>query len=1285
MFKMSSNSFINTIWATKHLNDVKIKAGPRYVFELNVELPILEIFDGISRTSEFYHSIRKHYGQLIKALKNISSRYDVEELQRLYGKLQKEIKQLSDILQSLGDYNTNPIPWNDIKRRAQKTKEITWRLINELRKNKETLAKKKRKDTPFSQTERFDWDIHHLYKLQQDLYHFEDLASSNKAKLSNHPFLLLTGEAGIGKTHLLCDIVEKRINSNLPAILVFGEDFSGTKDFWQRVIEWLKLPKGISSKEKLLEALNQAGEKSKCRSLFIIDALNETNPVSSWQTHLKEVYEEIKRYPNIALVISIRSGFEDEILTKELREEFIQEKHTGFAFKEWEAVTKFFNVYSIPLPEVPLLMPEFQNPLFLLLLCKAFSSKKGKNRRKKGKEIFRGQEGSTYIFECFVDNVAKTIEDKHGIPHASKRNIWDTVIEKIAEEMVNHNTDRISEEKLKELIKKQHPRIDIDEFIKDLDRNLLVVKVPRYAEDFSKIEGYDYRFPFQKFSDHLIVRYLLKKCKNENKKLQQLFKENSEITKLLKWNYGLIEALFIQYPEWYGGKELFEVADFLEDSPQKWGAWINSLIWRKPTAFSDATVKRISNFLREKVLVSVLEENKTCDDYFFYPEFTYKLLDALLSVASIPEHPLNADFLHKHLMKYKMPERDAWWSTFLHYQCGSKDAVKRIIEWAWSKYDKSHINDDSVLLLATAMSWFLSTSNRFIRDKSTKALVVLLQHRVHLLPELLEKFKNVDDIYVLERLFAVAYGCVLRNSDDTENLKRLAKWVYDNIFREGKPPVHILLRDYARGIIEVALRKGIELDSIDERRINPPYKSKWPQNVPSDEEIKKYEFDYRFKDFKDYYWSQNTIISSMQPEYTTLKHHMYGDFGRYVFQSVLSHWDTGDITIQQLSNLAVKMIFEELGYNVELYGKFDRHFNKNYYYGRTKHKPERIGKKYQWIAFHKISALVSDHFPLKKESRDYKQKHYKGPWYPYIRDIDPSLLIKNDDHLINSFSINNWLSYTGNYEAWRTEKETTKWLKSKDDLPEPLKILQIKDDNGEEWLVLEGFIKWQEETPPEFEKYEIPIRELWYMIKSYIVREDDLIKIYEWAKNQNFWGEWMPESHEFYEIFLGEFPNSLVFEDLRGNYNIWTREGRGEELPVPVVVADDIYLNEFTTDCSYDGSISIKLPCKWLVNQMQLIHKFLDGRWYNDKEELVVIPTNIFTDTSFSALLIKKQNLCEFLNQNKCAVLWILLGEKRVVGGSLSHQNYEGHSIINGVYVLDRNHFVGGFNSEFEK
>ena len=37
------------------------------------------------------------------------------------------------------------------------------------------------------------------------------------------------------------------------------------------------------------------------------------------------------------------------------------------------------------------------------------------------------------------------------------------------------------------------------------------------------------------------------------------------------------------------------------------------------------------------------------------------------------------------------------------------------------------------------------------------------------------------------------------------------------------------------------------------------------------------------------------------------------------------------------------------------------------------------------------------------------------------------------------------------------------------------------------------------------------------------------------------------DADSFYETFLGEYPNSVAFEDLRGNYKIWTKAGRGSE------------------------------------------------------------------------------------------------------------------------------------------
>jgi len=130
---------------------------------------------------------------------------------------------------------------------------------------------------------------------------------------------------------------------------------------------------------------------------------------------------------------------------------------------------------------------------------------------------------------------------------------------------------------------------------------------------------------------------------------------------------------------------------------------------------------------------------------------------------------------------------------------------------------------------------------------------------------------------------------------------------------------------------------------------------------------------------------------------------------------------------------------------------------------------------------------------------------------------------------------------------------------------------------------------------------------------------------------------------------LGEYPNSVAFEDLRGDYNIWTKLEKGSnDLPIPVVVTDDSYLNEFTLDCSNSISVSVKLPCKWLVNKMKLHHKHLDGRFYDKQDNLMAITRSIFKKSFPPTLLIDKKALIEFLDKNGYIIFWTLLGEKAI-------------------------------------
>lgn len=1258
---MAQNRFLEKRWQSTHLGKIKERAGNRYTPKLNVTLPIGEIFDGISRTENFYTSIREHYGKLNRELRRVPSRYENKELQKTYNALNHKISRLTILLGNLKEYNTEEIPWSKINRLSKKANTIVGEFSEKIR------DERKQEGSP-SETLNY-----RLPETRKELRHFEYLSSSAKAKLSNHPFLLLSGVAGTGKTHLLCDVVENRLSKSeaLPAVVVFGEMFAATEDPFKQIIRQLDLP---HNKQRFFRELNNAGEKSACRALIVIDALNETTQESFWKRNLSKVIDEVKKYSNVALVISVRSGFENEVLTEKQKNFFVHEEHRGFQFREWEAVDKFFREFQLPLPEIPLLMLEFQNPLFLLLFCKAFQSRTRKNKGKKQKQIFRGHEGATYIFEAFVDSVSKRLSNEFKI----RNNVWDTVIEKVAEEMVKQGNDRLAEETVIEIVTGAYPSINYSHFIKELDRNLLLVKVPRYSIERREDEGFNFRFSFQKFSDHLIGRYVFKKYEKEfdktNKNLEtakRFFSKRRKLGKFLAntWkNRGIVEALSVQCPEHLKGYELIEVAPYIKDSNVAQEAFVESLIWRKPSAFS-ADKKNTLAYINSTII-------RTESD---------NLLNAFLAVAPIPNHPFNADFLHQCLSKFSMAKRDSWWSIFLHSQYGAKDSVDRLIEWGWSDQDKTHINDNAIRLCSVALCWFLTTSNRFLRDKATKALVALLTGRLSIVLDLLKQFKGVNDPYLAERLYAVAYGCALR-SENTDGLKVLSEWVYNEIFKQGNPPTHILWRDYARGIIEVALKQNLSL-RIHKKKITAPHNSKWPSRFPSNETIKKYTFDYESKDFKDYHWAQNSIISSMQPEHSEM-FTMYGDFGRYIFQSALSHFSyPNNVTMQKLSNWAIKRIFN-LGYDVKLHGQFDRHVNYNPASSSTP-KRERIGKKYQWIALHELLARVSDNFGFKEESGSSKVEKYEGPWQLLIRDIDPSCILKDFPNEkpedVPGFSKN---EIQIQYNVSSKEVSLSAWLKKSRDLPDPKKVIEFIDGQGSAWVSLEGSFQWEEETPPEHKKYSLPTRMLWYMAKSYLVRNRDKDKVFKWAKQQSFMGRWMPESHEFYNVYLGEYPwaPAFLYRYIRCHHDGWTDETEYKKIPTKILVTDDEYLSSGSSrDCSTNEAFCVKLLAKFIVDEMNLNQSYFDGRFFDNKRDLVAFDPTVFNgDMPSYMFFIRKHKLCDFLKQKDYSIFWILLGEKIMMGAEGIEQ-LQGRLEIDGVYTLNgKNKIIGAKRSRFK-
>ena len=792
-------------WFKTRLDEAVGNAATRYTPELNVELPVAQLFDGLGRTQAFFDRIKTIRGEIKRSLSKVGNAKSNEQTKVVEANFKEKNTQLLRKLDELDVVGVDKIDFDTINDLALELDSVTDEYIHVLRRIKS--------ETKESYQSNYDYRLHELNKLKlvRNIYSLTSLLRSNQALLVNVSALLLLGKAGMGKTHLLCDIAKNRIKSQLPTVLLLGEQFNATEP-WSQIISRL----GLScSREEFLGALNSAGQARQSKALIIIDALNEGEGKKLWKKYLAGMFATLSNYPWISIAVSVRTPYKDVVIPDGLDStKLIEETHYGFAQHEYQATKTFFDHFGIKRPSIPLLNPEFQNPLFLKLFCTGL-----KNRGMT--EVPKGFQGITFVFNFLIDSVNEKLAQEEYLDFDPKSEIVVRAIIKLAELMAQGNKQWLDREQAQSAVNDFLPSTS---YHNSLFRHLLTEGL--LAEDrFYRGEDLwqeGIRFTYERLSDHLIVKYLLDKYLDLTNP-SEAFLPEQPIGKLIKnsydENHGLLEALSIQIPELIK-KELVEIVPQYANSFVFIASFIESLLWRKHNSITEATDKYIN-------------------DYILSNEISKRqLFNVFLTISTNIDHPYNADFLHNHLKEFKLAERDAWWSVFIYYEYREHEAVDSLVDWAWSPEDKSHIDDEAIRLCAVALSWFLTTSHRFLRDRATKALVSILTPRIYLLRQIIPNFLDVNDLYVLERLFAVAYGCAMR-STDYNAVAELAKDVYGWIFEEDQPVAHILLRCYARGVIEIALNNNSELD-IDVNKVRPPYNSDWLDYIPTEQDLEPY-------------------------------------------------------------------------------------------------------------------------------------------------------------------------------------------------------------------------------------------------------------------------------------------------------------------------------------------------------------------------------------------------------------------------------------------------------------
>lgn len=1334
---------------SRHITEAIKNLGPRYNPLLNFDLPVAKLFNDLARDRVFrtrltkgidewlidhghgHHDNHKHLVEVTSELKNLKERIK-DWLVNLDWSPDKTI----DI-----DFIHDSI--NEINKRIDKCRFNLYELQREASAQEEAEAKKS-----YSYRPPFDPEINRLYEIMRTNGGFLRVLEEIHTDLSNHPCLLMEGDPGCGKSHLLGDISSERHQTGAPTLLILGQQFRSGQTAWQNVMAQLSLS---CTKEELLTSLNHIGQQIGSRVLFMIDALNEGGGKDIWPSVLAGFIESFKPYPFIGLVLTVRSTYYRIIIPEGVKADpnVIKFVHDGFKGNEYAALKQFCEFHGLQQPVVPILAPEYSNPLFLQLICEGL-------KRAGIKKFPKGIQGITAVFDLYLKAIYAKLgegrEEYRTRQHLIRQAIL--AVAKAIHEKNNWGSMLLSD--AADLLDKNYAVLP--HLLDDLIRENVFMQTFRWNRERQQEEE-SISFAYERLGDFLTATELLEPF-SDAPTVRAAFQKDQPLGKLVDGQLdayrGTIQIMAVILPEKFK-LEIVDVYDWVFERAQREfeqdnfyhvdfrinETLIESLKWREVTSISN---QKITNWINSKHFRLRQQD----------------IITAMIELATVQGNPFNSDRLFKYLSKFSLPERDVFLQPYLRYFSSSSEdegaaPLRRLIDWAWQPGISMEIDAETARLAGQTLVWAFASTKIKLRDEVTKALVNLLEEQPSALLNILKAFKDCNDPYIIERLYAVAYGCVLRTSDKA-GIKRIAQFAYNEIFKHSPVPSHILVRDYARNIIEYALYRKQRISGTL-KRIRPPYGHSMPDYIPTKKEIDDLEISHEEADYqKNFSFYHNQIMHSV----------IEWDFGRYIIDPVLDdfvpasftfekeskaflkefpknerswinlyisfkviehefvvnhdkyqghdettrakllgqvqeaivkisedlrkfltkkqfdyiklklaphhlalsdagNWQRNVFDTQPIKRWIVQRVFE-LGYDSTIHGEYEKSVNA--YDDRHEHRIERIGKKYQWIAFHEAVGMIADNYYRKKEAytNNSEVAVYDGAFVDYVRDIDPAFTTRNRIGLENNevherevFNPNNWW-HIPTYGHWDRPDEA--WVSMLNDLPDVSQILTAKDNTGHEWLCLCGFTKWRKPKAIGEEKYSRQNKEIFYMVQAYLVRKRDKAKIIDHLSQQNFFNRWMPESHR---------ANSSLFN--RENYwapatayneeEVW-KPIRNTQLMVMTTTSEAV--GEMSADKS-GAHFRYDMPCKLLFEGMKLKYSKTDGEFVSSNGETLVM------NPAGRGILVRKDKLDKFLKANGLDIIWTLLGEKYSFHSDSHERNH--FKVLNGVYTIHRKKLKG--------
>lgn len=983
--------------------------------------------------------------------------------------------------------------------------------------------------------------------------------------------LAIVGDAGCGKTFTLCKISEKLCKKE-NAYLLFGTDFSASEMPLETILRKFKWKQSNS-----FDLLNDKMQKEGKFAIFIIDAINEGAGMYFWQEKLPTLLNQIRKWSRIKIIVSIRKQAVQTDVLNETIEGFTRLSIPGFRDVR-EAVKKFFEHYNIDKDIDDFnQIQSFSNPLFLKIFCEAYS------------EAYYGDSKSPNIIEIYKSYIYKR---NHlvsvGADVDPRMNYTKCLLDKIAYySLWNLQCGDVSREKVKSYSYHLCPyRMWSNDLLNNtLKANLLM--------EYKTYDGKEWiTFEYDSMGDYLKANVLLKHKDDDYSKL--------------KFMCRLIDFTHTEYQTFIDSTKIF---NFIKAFLSIWNPPVR--LWHQKDIINGKLTRLfIESLAFRNVTNDLMQTDGTIMEEILDANPHYLQPDVFINLLESHNESVISEF-HQKLLSMRMSERDTIWSASANSFYYIDDELKRL-------WNNNGINKKSLLVFEV---WLLSASYPSVRFPALRHIVNQLEETdtVDEVLYLMSVFKDVNDPYVLQGLYAAIYGYIVRKRNCNLSISKLiVEMLYP---KHGQAPNDFVLRHWTLKILE--WQRHLSCNDTYWKAAQPPYDPPITnpyENIPNE-------------DIPEDFFGTNHGADSLHRSL------FVWDFYRYTMGGNTSDdldkfigKDDKHISIKDTAKAIALLIKNKYGWNEAL----DEYDSSVPYESGHYHRTERIGKKYQWIGLSEVYAYLLDTCKLCKD-RWSQKKVFRAVNYPWLVSnriyLDPSLR-ENDtlDDVVKSLF--------DEYPKDSTMEQNIKsWIDDEKCMP-PFNPIQL-DCDGSEWVVLQGYDTRKEKDDVEKEQ----TRERFLYYNTYLVDLKNKSIFAEWAKTANFYGRWMPESTGSIDFLWNDYPwantyTSSIYED--GYVD--------EKIPCDVELTYEAELQEDFRGIQSEENIAstVYAPCRDIMDSLGLYTAERGIVRKSDNGEIVAI-NRLILGESFHGLLIKRTFLNEYLKKQRKCLFYCLLGEKNLI------------------------------------